>query len=253
MKKHFPRLITLTLLAILALSTTSFAEVEFNGKAGLTFNNMACFRGVDTMPGTNYQAVTMGDLTMKGAGPGTLTLRFLGKYGHDVGADRGLKNKRNDVSLAYTLPLFDKKLALTLGNVAYLFSKTTIDNVNEAFIAAKLNMLLNPTITAYYDYETSNNGFFLTAQVNKSFKVAKGLKLKLGALASYNDESSVKIKALYSGFHNAEASASLIWAATKQLSIQPNILFSTPLSSDAKNIANIDDEFRYGIKMAIKF
>ena len=256
MKNYCHRIVSfsaLVLLLCLTFSATSFAEVEFKGRVGLVFNDKAVFRGIDTMPGTDFQGVTIAGVDMHGVGPGVFTLGFLGKYGHNIGTDEGLKNKRNDVTLAYTFPLLEKKLFLTVGNVAYLFSKTTVDNINEAFVAAKLNVFLTPTFTIYYDYETSNNGLFMTAKISKNFKVANGLKVGVGALASYNDESSVKMKGLYSAFHNAELTADLKWAVTKQLTIVPNILFSTPLSDDAEDIGKLDDEFRYGMKMVIKF
>lgn len=253
--QKFTILTVMTLMISVFCAASAFAEIEFKGNVGVAINNMASFRGMDTMPTTDFQGVTIAGINMKGAGPGVFTLGILGKYGNNFKDDKGLKNKRNDVTLAYTLPLLNKKLSLTLGNVSYLFSAETAETINEAFISAKFNTILNPTFTAYYDYDTDRNGLFMTAKISKGFKIAKSLKLGLSALASYNDESTVKISDAksYSGFHNAEAVASLTWAATKQLSITPNILFSTPLSNDAEDIANLDDEFRFGMKMLVKF
>jgi hypothetical protein len=258
MKTHCHRtisLIVMILLASLLFSTTALAEIGFMGKVGVVINNKAVFRGMETMPGTDFQGVTIAGIDMHGAGPGVFTLGILSKYSHDMSKDEGLKNKRNDVTLAYTLPLLDKKLFLTVGHTSYLFSKSTTNNINlnEAFVAAKFNVFLKPTFHIYYDYESDDNGLFYTAKISKGFKVAKGLKLGLSALVSYNDESTVKMRGLYTNFHNAEAGASLNWAATKQLTISPHILASIPLSDDAEDIGLLDDEFRYGVKMLVKF
>lgn len=260
MKKSCQKFITLTVMTVLVsllLTATSFAEVKFKGNVGVAVNNQAIFRGIATMRGTDFQTVGIAGIKMTGAGPGVFTLGMLSKYSHNMGAEAGFKQKRTDVTLAYTLPLLDNKLSLTVGNVSYLPAKETVQTINEALLSAKFNVLLNPTFSVYYDYEGEENGLFLTAKINKGFKIAKGLKLGLSALVSYNDESSVKMtlpkKGAYTGFHNAEAVASLTWAATEQLSIVPNILLSTALSDDAEQIANVDDEFRYGVKMVVKF
>jgi hypothetical protein len=260
MQKSCQKFITLTVTTVLVsllLTTTSFAEIGFKGNVGIAVNNQAIFRGIATMHGTDFQTVSIAGIKMTGAGPGFFSLGILGKYSHNMGAEAGFKNKRTDVTLAYTLPLLDDKLSLTVGNVSYLPAKESVQTINEALLSAKFNVLLNPTFTFYYDYEGEDNGLFMTAEINKGFKITEGLKLGLSALVSYNDESSVKMtlpkKGAYTGFHNAEATASLIWAATKQLSIVPNLLVSTALSDDAEQIANVDDEFRYGVKMVVKF
>ena len=256
--QRFIALSVMTILLSLLLATASFAEIKFKGNVGLAFNDQAVFRGMATMKDTNYQAIGIAGLKMEGAGPGTFHFGLLGKYGHDVKnkngvKDNGLKNKRNDVRLAYTLPLFDKKMSLTAGHIAYLYTSTTVDNNNEAFISAKANIFLKPTFTVYYDYESDNNGLFYTAGISKGFKLMENLKLGLGGLVSYNDESTVKMKATYTDFHHAQATASLKWNPTKQLAIIPNILASAPLSDDAEDLGKLNEEFRYGIKMVVSF
>lgn len=243
--------ITKLAVALLVLITTTavptLAEVTFSGKAAGALNSMALFRGKDTMPTSDYQVVTAFGAKMKGAGPGAFTVDFINKYTDEH------KIQRQDVKFAYNFSVLDKKLDLSFGNVSYLKSNVTKENTNEAFIAAKWKTFLNPTLTAYYDYDQAKgDGIFATLQGSKNFKFTDSLSVVATGLVSYNQESDALV-GNYTDFHNAELQLAAKWKVTKQLTIIPSVTGSTPLSDDAEDIGKIDDEVKYGIKMAINF
>ncbi len=99
-------------------------------------------------------------------------------------------------------------------------------------------MLLNPTLTVYYDYD-EGNGAFITAALSHTFALPKDLRLKLGGLVSYNIENGIMgfddNGDKFSNFYNAELNAALTIPITKLISVTPKAAYSFALSNNAKD------------------
>ena len=91
---------------------------------------------------------------------------------------------------------------------------------------------------------------FYTASVGHSFDLSDSLSLSLGALVSYNGESDYAVGD-YSDWHNYELSAGVDYAINEQFSVSPSVVFSSPISDDAKHA--LDSEVAAGIKVTMTF
>lgn len=148
-----------------------------------------------------------------------------------------------DITLNYGYS-FDK-LSLSGGYIYYALNDAP--DTQELYISAGYDVLLNPTLTVYYDYD-EGQGAFIVASIGHSFELSllKGMNLNLGASASYNIKNKVmgvdKDGNDFSNFYNGELSSSLDIPVWKAISVTPKIAYSFPLSGDARNaIRGISD------------
>lgn len=217
----------------MVMASTAAAEIEVSGDAYINVSSMYLWRGFDLSNGDPVvQAGT--DISFNG-----FTLGFWGNYDID-----DTKLNETNVILDYTFDASDL-LSVSLGHILYAVDGA--DTTGELYTGVTLNTLLEPTLTVYYDYDEFAGDIFVTVAVGHTFTVAENLDLSLGALASYyrNDD--------YKELHNAEFSAGIDYALTDQLSLGFSGIFSTPLSSEAKNISEIDDEFMAGLTLTLSF
>ena len=108
-------------------------------------------------------------------------------------------------------------------------------------------------MTVYYDWvEAEENGLFYAVSVGHSLDLTEALSLSLGALVSYNDESDYAVGD-YSDWHNLELSLGADYVVTDQIAISASVLYSEPMSDDAEDIAEIDDETVVGLSIALSF
>jgi hypothetical protein len=149
-----------------------------------------------------------------------------------------------DITLNYSHSFY--KLSLSGGYIYYALNDAP--DTQELYISAGYDVLLNPTLTVYYDYD-EGRGAFIVASIGHSFEVLKGINLNLGASASYN----VKNKVMgvdadgndFSNFYNGELSSSLNIPVWKAITVTPKIAYSFPLSADARNaIRSISDDHK---------
>ncbi|WP_225071180.1 TorF family putative porin [Desulfuromonas sp. CSMB_57] len=151
--------------------------------------------------------------------------------------DSGEMNE-TDIILSYAMNLGDMA-TLTIGNIWYSLDFTPGDkDTNEVFAHLTLNTLLSPTIKAWWDWdEADEDGLFFTFDISHSFDLSRWLgntTLNLGALVSYNMHSDYAVGD-YAGFHNYELSASFDFKMTEQLTLSPIFIFSSGISSAAKD------------------
>jgi len=119
------------------------------------------------------------------------------------------------------------------------------EDVSEIYAGVSLNTLLSPALKVYYDYD--NEATYVAASIGHSLDLKEGLTLNLGALVSYVDNDA------YNDLHNAELSAGLDYALTDQITLSPAVIYSTPLSNDAEDLAGLDDEFMGGLTLTLSF
>lgn len=128
------------------------------------------------------------------------------------------------------------------------------DDTQEVYLSVSYDMLLNPTLTVYYDFDEGDGGF-VVASVGHDFQLPYKTTLSLGASASYNLNNKVMGYDSggddFSNFYNAELSASLSIPVFKAVTLEPSIAYSFPLSSDAEDALqgisdDGDDDIIYG-------
>lgn len=172
-----------------------------------------------------------------------------------------------DITLAYDYSF--NIVSLTGGYIYY--DLDGIDDSQELFFSAGLDVLLSPTITVYKEI-AHGPAWYITADVSHSFPIQNpwvdDVSLDLGAKISYLASDDVDAFAdpddptdEFSNFHDAVLSAALSIPAFKYFTISPEIYYSFPLSSDSSDlieqnfsVTGQDDDFVYGgVTVSIAF
>lgn len=218
-------------MVFLAMVTPALAEIEVSGDAYVSFSSMYLWRGFDLSEG---DSVAQGGIDI---GFNGFTLGFWSNYNLD-----NTKLDETDITLDYTFDATEL-VSISVGHILYAVDGT--DTTGELYTAIALDTFLEPALTLYYDYDEFAGDIFVTAEIGHSLALSDALELSLGALASYyrNDD--------YNALHNAEFSLGLGYALTEQFGIEALGLFSTPLSSKAKDA--IDDEFMAALTLNFSF
>ncbi len=232
---------------VLAMVTVSpaLAAIEVGGSAYLGYFDKYLWRGYDLSGGL---PVVQGGANLSSNG------FSLGYWTNiqtktDVGAGlNGGDATETDITLDYSFSPIEL-LSVSVGNIWYALDG--FEDTKELYLGLGLDVPLAPAFKVYYDYDMADeNGLFYTFGVSHSLELMDKLSLGLGALASYNDKSDYAV-GNYSGWNNYELSASATYAVTDQISITPSLLFSSPISDEAK-IA-IDSETLAGITATLSF
>ncbi|MGE4543128.1 MAG: TorF family putative porin [Pedobacter sp.] len=155
-----------------------------------------------------------------------------------------------DVILTYAFDVNDL-ISVSIGDIWYMIEG---EDTNELFATVTLNTLLSPNLKISYDWDRAEeDGLFFSFDVSHSFDLTQWVPnttLNLGALVSYNQHADGTV-ADYSGWHNYELSASLDYALTDQLTLSPIVIFSSPISSAAKEL--IDTESAAALNLTFTF
>lgn len=174
----------------------------------------------------------------------------------------GSKNKwtETDTTISYGTSAGPVKL-----NGGYIYyALDSVDDSQEIFLSAGLDMFLSPTITVYREF-AHYPSWYITAAVSHSIPVYREITLNLGAQASYliSEDTAAYPKVdsecrltgncdKYNNFHDGLVSAALNIPVAKYLTVTPSINWSFPLSGDASNDMKWrshnqkDDNFVYG-------
>jgi uncharacterized protein (TIGR02001 family) len=232
-------------LAATVAATPALAAIEVEGGAYIGYFDKYLWRGFDLSGGL---PVVQGgvDLSAKG-----FTLSYWTNIQTKTDKGEGLTGgdaTETDITLDYTFSPTEI-LSVSVGTIWYALDGA--EDTKEAYLGLALDVPLAPEFKVYYDYDQSKeNGLYYTLGVSHSFELAEKLSLDLGALVGYNDEN-YSVSEDYSDWHNYELSASATYALTEQLSITPSILYSSPISDEAKHA--IDSEFLGGITVSFSF
>jgi hypothetical protein len=118
-------------------------------------------------------------------------------------------------------------------------------------LSATVNTLLSPTFSIYYDWDAcEEEGLLFAADISHSIDLMENLSMSLGALVTYNMHSDYAVGD-FAGFHNYELSVGLDYVLTDQLSVSPSFVYSSGLSSAAKDA--IDTEMLAGVNLTFTF
>jgi uncharacterized protein (TIGR02001 family) len=244
MKKFVVIALVMT-LAMVAVSTPALAAIEVEGDAYIGVYDKYLWRGFD-LSGSMPVAQGGVDLT---AGNFTLSYWTNVQLSSDTG--EGYKSgeaTENDIIIDYSRDINDL-VSVSVGNIYYMLDG--INDTNELYLTVGLSTILEPSVTAYYDWDQADeNGLYYTASIGHSFDLMDKLSLSVGALVSYNDESDYAV-GNYSEWHNYELSASADYAITDQISITPSFLYSSGISDEAK--LAIDSEVLGGLAVTFTF
>ena len=249
MKKLHVVLAALTLAAAV-MATPALAAIEVSGSAYLGVYDKYLWRGYDL---SNSQPVAQGGVNLSTNG---FTLSYWSNVqlsnGCVDGEDCALQSDEvteTDITLDYTHDFGPVKMSV--GDIYYNFNVP--GNTHELYLGITGNVLLSPTVKAYYDWDLADDldldGFYYTVGVSHSFAPMEKLALAVGALAGYNDESP--FVGDYTDWSNYELSASATYAITDQISITPSFVYSSPISDDAKEA--IDSEMVSGLTVSLSF
>lgn len=223
----------------------SSAAVEVEGGAYVGFFDKYLWRGFD-LSGSGGVIQGGMDLSLKG-----FTLSYWTNIQANDDKEAGFPSgeaTENDITLDYSFDL-GETVSLSVGNIFY--DLEGLADTNEAYVGVTVNTLLEPTLTAYYDWdECEEDGLYLTVAVGHGFELAEGLSLSLGALVGYNQESDYAVGD-YSDWNNYELSVGIDYAVNDYVSISPSFLFSSPISDEAKEL--IDSETVGGLTLSFAF
>lgn len=227
------------LTTLLCLTAATAQALDFEASANLGVFDKYLWRGIDLSDST---AVTQGSVEISTSG------FTLGVWGNaqleDDGAYNGGEINEVDLTLDYTVDV-GELLSVSAGNITYVLKD--LEDTNEAYLGATVNTLLAPTLTAYWDWDQAEgNGMFYTAGVSHTFEPCDYAAINLGALVSYNDENDYSVGD-YNDWHNYELSVSSDIKLTEQLTITPSVLYSVPISSESKEV--IDIEWLAGVNL----
>ncbi len=234
-------------LAVMFVSSPALAAIEVEGDVYIGYYDKYLWRGFDLSGGT---PVVQGgvDLSAKGF---TLSYWTNIQTKDDVvlGSEvNGGNATETDMTLDYTFSPIEM-LSVSVGTIWYALDG--LDDTKEAYLGVALDTILEPAVKIYYDYDQCNeNGVFFTASIGHTFQVMDALGINLGALISYNEESDYAV-GNYSDWHNYELSVSADYAVTDQITVAPLLLYSDPISDDAKD--TIDDEVLGGVAVTFTF
>jgi uncharacterized protein (TIGR02001 family) len=253
MKKLLVILVALALAATVA--SPALAAVAVSGDAYVGYFSKYVWRGFDLSGG---MPVVQGgvDLSAKG-----FTLSYwtnVATRNDDVNNDgilasadgdfEGGEGTENDLIINYAIPVAEIA-TINVGNVYYMLDG--LEDTNELYVGATLSTLLSPSVKIYYDWDKADeNGLFYTASISHSLPVGDKVTLGASALVGYNDESDYAV-GNYSEWHNYELSAKADIKVIDQLTITPSILYSSPISDEAKDA--IDSQLVGGVNVMFAF
>lgn len=157
-----------------------------------------------------------------------------------------------DMTLSYSQQFGMVKLS---GGYIY-YSLDGLDDSQEVFVSAGLDVLLNPTLTIYREFAHLPS-WYATLAVSHSIPVSGDITLDLGGQLSYlmsDDEGGyVEVNGdKFRDFHDGLISAKLNIPVTEYVKVTPQIYWAFPISDEASDeikglsVDGDDSNFIYG-------
>lgn len=145
-----------------------------------------------------------------------------------------------DITLSYS-----KEIGITTLTGGYIYyALDSIDDSQELFASASLNLPLKPTLTIYREM-AHYPSWYLTAKLSHTVEFSNDITLDLSGTAAYllSDDfggypkikHGVPTEDEFKNLHDGLVSAVLNIPAAKNLKVMPQIAWSFPLSGDASN------------------
>lgn len=246
MKRSIVTLI-LTALALVGLVAAAHAEVEKSASADVSVMSNYVWRGQKLSDDWVIQP--------------SISLGY-GGFGANLWANwdgDSSELTETDLTLSYSHDLTDK-VGLEAGYIYYALD--SVPDTQEIYVGASVDVLLQPSVTLYYDIDEGSGGF-LVVSIGHSIPLPKDISLDLGASASVDLENKVmgpgEDGSEFTGLYNGELSASLSIPVTGDITVTPMLAYSFPLSDDAENaIESVSfdgdsDIFYGGVNVSVSF
>ncbi len=219
---------TATLLALsllVAASTFDLARAEDKPEADLTtgFYSQYIWRGFAL---SRDSLVIQPSLTVsyKGVGVNLWSNLDTKQYAADD-ADETSNLNETDLTLSYDGAA--GKIGYGVGYIYYGLDGAK--DTQDVYASISYDTLLSPSLTVYKDI-TGLQWLYAKVGIGHSFELAKDISLDLGASVSYLDDN-----ADYNAMHDGVLSASLTLPVAEYLTVSPQLYYSFPLSSKAKD------------------
>jgi uncharacterized protein (TIGR02001 family) len=247
MKKLTVLLVAVLLLGT-GLATSAQAAIEVEGDVYVGLWDKYLWRGLDLSDG---RPTIQGGIDLSTHG-WTLSTWHNWQLTSSPNWDSGELNE-TDVILTYAFDVGDM-VSMSVGDIWYMVDG---EDANELFVTATLNTLLSPNLKISWDWDKAEeDGLFYSFDISHTFDLGQWLQntsLNLGALVSYNqhaDGTTNGPELDFAGWHNYELSASLDYALTDQLTISPIGMFSSGISSGAKELIDTETVFALNLMFA---
>lgn len=177
------------------------------------------------------------------------------------------KKKWNETDLTLSYDRSFGPVGLGVGYIYYALDG--IDDSEELYVSAALDILLSPTLTIYREIAHTPS-WYINFGISHSIELPQGMSLDLGGSLSYyhyDDDSIVEVDNLlnpttkkYQNFHDGLLSAGLTIPFKKYFSVTPMIAYSFPLTDEAddfltssNSFSNDSDFFYGGISVSMAF
>ena len=141
------------------------------------------------------------------------------------------------------------------GYIYYVLDDSA-NSTQEVYLSATLDTLLKPTLKIYRDIDHFA-GWYLSLGVSHSVPITGEINLDLGAQVGYlaaDDASSYAdpsdTSKAFSNFHDGLLSASVKIPVNQYISVTPQVYYSFPLSSDAKDMLKASNTGTIGMNDA---
>jgi hypothetical protein len=151
---------------------------------------------------------------------------------NDEADDDGIVMNETDLTLNYTMPV--GPVSLTGGFIHYDFDGS---DTQEIYLTGSLAVLLNPSLSLYYDIDDGKGGFAVLA-VSQAFPVGP-ISLTAGGSIGFNlGDKAMGLNAAgedFTGLYYGEVSLATSIPLFGHVSLDPRIAYSTALGSDGED------------------
>lgn len=202
---------------VLSTASLGLAAPEFSADASVGVYNKYIWRGYDLSEGADFLVQPEVNLGLAG-----VTLGVWGNYN-----EAKEKVDEIDLTLEYGQEINDQ-LSARVGHI--LYSNADLADSAEVYAGLTLALPVEIDLEAAYDYDEFEV-WFLTCGASKTLELADNLGLNLGARIGYND---------FDYLNQGEISASIDFTPSEKITVTPALLYSAPLSQDARD-AGVDD------------
>ena len=246
--KKWTLVLVATLILGASLTVSSQAAIEVEGDVYVGLWDKYLWRGFDLSDG---RPTIQGGIDLSAFG-WTLSTWHNWQLKSSENLRSGEMNE-TDIILSYAFDVHEM-VSISVGDIWYSLDFDGAEDTNEFFVHTTLNTLLAPTLKIWWDWDAAEeDGLYYTLDVSHSFDLAQWMEnttLNLGALVAYNQHSDYAVGD-FGGWHNYELSASIDYALTDQLTLSPIGMFSSGISSAAKEI--IDTETAFALNLTFVF
>lgn len=213
-----------TLAMVMGLSVTARAETEKSAALSTSIMSNYVWRGLTL----SDDAVIQPSMDF---GYGPFSANFWANFDTDTE-----ETNEVDFTLNYSIPVPVENVGLDVGYIYYALDG--VDDTQEFYLSAAYDFVVSPSLTAYWDID-EGTGWYIVAGLGYSHDIAEKASFSVGGSVSYLVDNGVvgvdKSGTEYTDFHNADLSASVAIQVTEDLSIEPMVAYSFPLSDDSED------------------